>query len=212
MQLTRTWRETVTLPSSQQVSLRFVRPGDKPVFLRAFTRLSAESRYSRFFSHKNTLSQQELQYLTEVDDYDHVAIVAAHEPDNGAQEDIVGFGVARYVRIEGDLAEVAITITDDMQAQGLGNILINRLAKAAYERGVRRFRWEVLAENVAALKLLSSFSEHATDSTTIKLDDEGRVTVVEVRLDGKKLSEANLSRLLAAIKDGMWPSSLVLKR
>ena len=44
-------------------------------------------------------------------------------------------------------AEVAFVVRDDHQGRGLGSILLEHLAAAARERGMRRFEAEVLAEN-----------------------------------------------------------------
>ena len=44
-------------------------------------------------------------------------------------------------------AEIAFVVRDDHQGRGLGSILLEHLAAAARERGVRRFEAEVLAEN-----------------------------------------------------------------
>jgi hypothetical protein len=57
-----------------------------------------------------------LRYLTDVDHRDHKAIVAIDE-QTGA-----GVGLARYVRCPGrpEVAEVALTVTDDWQRTGVG--------------------------------------------------------------------------------------------
>ena len=48
---------------------------------------------------------------------------------------------------EPDTAEVAFVARDDHQGRGLGSILLEHLAAAARENGLRRFEAEVLAEN-----------------------------------------------------------------
>jgi GNAT superfamily N-acetyltransferase len=44
-------------------------------------------------------------------------------------------------------AEVAFVVRDDHQSRGLGSILLEHLAAAARERGVRCFEAEVLGQN-----------------------------------------------------------------
>ena len=143
------YRETATLRDGSTVELRPVRPDDKPIFLDGFARLSPESRYLRFFTGKEHLSAEELRYLTEVDGEKHFAI-GAIRPDG------VGAGVARFIRLddEPEVAELAVTVVDEMQRKGLGRILLERLVEAARERGVTHFRAEVLASNTAMLALL----------------------------------------------------------
>jgi GNAT superfamily N-acetyltransferase len=123
----------------------------------AFERLSPESRYARFMTPKTRLSDAELDYLTETDGYDHVALVALRKHLVTTTE---GLGVARFVRLveEPDTAEPAVTVIDDYQGVGLGSILLQRLIEAAWERDVRWFRSELLAENKASRKMMESLS------------------------------------------------------
>lgn len=95
-----------------------------------------------------------LRYLTNVDGRDHVAIVATTLPDASGRE--VGLGVARFVRAREDptLAEVALTVVDSAQHKGLGRILGIAIARAALERGVRRFTGPILRDNLAIRCLL----------------------------------------------------------
>ena len=106
---------------------------------------------------KPRFSSSELRYLTEIDGFDHVAIVAvsAEDPD-------VFYGVARFVRWQNDpeAAEAAIVVADPLQGHGLGRELGRRLAEEARERGVKRFTATLLGENVAAHRLFASISSH----------------------------------------------------
>jgi GNAT superfamily N-acetyltransferase len=65
------------------------------------------------------------------------------------------------LRAEPEVAEAAVTVVDALQGQGLGKLLLRRLSEAARERGIRRFRGQVLTENTAARKLLQSIDPHA---------------------------------------------------
>ena len=146
--------EEIVLRDGTRVTLRPIAPDDKDALARGFARLSPTSRYLRFHSHKQTLTDADLRYLTEVDGNDHFALVAV-TPSHDMREE-VGMGVARFVRDpkEPDLAEAAITVADDHQGKGLGKELLRHLVDAARERGVRRFQAEVLAENAPMVHLL----------------------------------------------------------
>lgn len=152
----RTYRETSQLRDGSRVLLRLVRPSDKALLERGFSRLSPESRYFRFFAAKERLSEQELSYLTELDHVHHLAIGAQHESAAHAE----GAGIARFIRLrdEPDVAEAAIAVADEMQGKGLGTLLLTRLIAAAGERGIKRFRFEVLAENTGMLRLLEAIA------------------------------------------------------
>ncbi|HET7787429.1 MAG TPA: GNAT family N-acetyltransferase [Myxococcales bacterium] len=147
------FREDHVLRDGTQVTLRHIRPDDAAELRRGLERLSPESRYRRFLSLVGELTDEQVKYLTCVDGRDHVAIVAV-TPGVPAE---VGLGVARFVRVPDDpeAAEAAITVVDDAQGKGLGRILALALARAAYERGVRRFRGRILADNAAVQQLLA---------------------------------------------------------
>lgn len=149
----RDYEETVHLRDGTKVTLRPIGPSDKQLLLEGFERLSPESRYARFLAPKQKLTDADLRYLTEVDGIDHFAIVALIRSRFGKQE---GVGVGRFVRSKdrADTAEPAITVADDQQGKGLGTILLHRLADAAWERGIRQFRCEVLTGNTRLRDLL----------------------------------------------------------
>jgi GNAT superfamily N-acetyltransferase len=142
---------------------------------RGFERLSPESRYRRFFVAKHTLSDAELTYLTDVDGFDHLAIVATTRLPDGTED---GLGIARIVRSKADpdVAEAAITVVDDWQNKGLGTLLLLRLVAAARERGIRRFESRALADNTALRDVLAPLGPVVT------MRREGDEVVIELEL------------------------------
>jgi fructokinase len=172
--------EEIRLADGTAVTLRPIRPDDKAALGQAFARLSAASRYQRFHSHKQTLTEDDLRYLTEVDGKDHFALVAT-TPSHDLRRD-VGIGVARFVRDvnEADLAEAAITVADDQQGKGLGKILLRHLVDAARERDIHRFRAEVLAENAPMVHLL-----RAAGAQVVRSDGATLLLEVPAQRDGE---------------------------
>ena len=152
--------EHVRLRDGTRALLRLIRPSDKQALVEGFGRLSEGSRHARFLGHKQTLSETELRYLTEVDHIDHFALVAARPRLFRKPQ---GLAVARFVRISGepDTAEPAITVTDDYQGKGLGTMLLHRLMEAAHERGVKRFRSELRTDNVVMKRMLEELDGRA---------------------------------------------------
>jgi len=164
------WSENVALRDGSTAELRLLRPEDRDELYAGFKRLSPESRYRRFFTDTVDLSPEVLDYLTQLDGYDHFAIVA-HRPSPDLKHD-VGIGVARFIRLkrEPSIAEAAITVTDDAQGLGLGRVLLARLREAALEREVACFRTSLLGSNDAMAKLVSDGFVHESDGTIIVID------------------------------------------
>jgi GNAT superfamily N-acetyltransferase len=156
---TRDYVEHAALRDGTRVVLRLIRPDDKELLRAGFERLSPASRYSRFLAPKAALSDDELRYLCDVDQEDHVAIGAVREDDP-----TLGLGTARFIRQPDrpDTAEAAIAVTDDAQHLGLGSLLGLRLIAAAAERGVTRFRCEVLGSNASMTGLLDQIAPDRT--------------------------------------------------
>jgi GNAT superfamily N-acetyltransferase len=156
-----TYEEHATLRDGSPVLLRLIQPDDKQLIRDGFERLSPESRYRRFFTPKHHLSDEELCYLTEIDQVRHVAIGALRRGEDGRD---LGLGVARFVALDPEpgTAEAAIAVLDEMQGKGLGSLLFQRLVAAACERGVTRFRCEVLGSNRAMHEFLRGQAADAT--------------------------------------------------
>ncbi len=153
--------ERAALRDGTPVRLRLLVPEDKALLAAGFAKLSAESRYARFMSPKLALDDHELRYLTEIDQENHFALGAIREEGDGHGEPI-GLGIARFIRLDPTTAEAAIVVADAVQGQGLGRLLLLRLCSAAAERGIERFRCEVLGSNTAAAGLLAQISPERT--------------------------------------------------
>jgi GNAT superfamily N-acetyltransferase len=126
---------------------------------RMFERLSPESIRFRFFSPIPRLTWPQLLHLADVDHQRRDALVALDG------DEIVA--VARYSD-EGDPdaprareAELAVTVEDAWQHQGLGRALTLRLAELARARGYRSFVATILPDNRAALGLVRNVAPDA---------------------------------------------------
>ncbi|HWM88169.1 MAG TPA: GNAT family N-acetyltransferase [Kofleriaceae bacterium] len=168
------WREKVVLEDGSKAELRLIRPEDKSLMLAAWERLSAESRYRRFFAAKNALTDAELRYLTEVDNVDHVAIGATRRRKGKVE----ALGVARFIRLTArpTAADVAVTVVDDAQGIGLGRVLLSRLIDAARERGIETFTCDVLAVNDGMRALARSLAPDSVEHS------DGPIVTVEMPL------------------------------
>jgi GNAT superfamily N-acetyltransferase len=179
------------------VRLRQGRADDRELLLRAFERLSDESRYLRFLAPMPELTGSMLRYLLSVDHHDHESIIALDERDGEA------VGVARYVRRRErpDVAELAVTVVDDWQGRGLGTALMDAIAARARQEGITAFTVMMLASNQPMMSLLEHLSEVRV------LDRESGTVEIEVPIPPIGLPRA-LQRLLrlAARRDiGLLP-------
>ena len=139
------------LPGGAVVRVRELRPGDQKALRAAFRELSPSSRYQRFLSPVADLSEELWRYLCSPDGRDHVAFVAFTSHD----ERVVG--VVRFVRHSVDRAagEMAVTVADAWQRQGLGSLLLGILVDAARRRGVRVFVAHALHSNIGVRRLMA---------------------------------------------------------
>jgi GNAT superfamily N-acetyltransferase len=154
----------ISLHDGTAVVIRPQTPEDRQPLAEFFARLSPTSRYQRFFTGMPPkLPSSMLKALANVDGERHVGLLAVRGGD------IVG--AARYVRREDSphIADIAFTVADELQGNGLGRLLMRELQAHAARRGVTRFAFDVLATNDAALavaRLLGARLQR--DGTTIE--------------------------------------------
>ena len=81
----------------------------------------------------------------------------------GADGTVEGIATARFVRTVEDprVAEIALTVIDDYQGQGLGRTMLGRLAAAALQRGVARLRALIVPDNAPVLGMLRKYAPSA---------------------------------------------------
>ena len=134
--------------------MRPIRPEDADALREGYAELSDDSKRARFHTAAHELTDSQIRYLTDVDHDVHEALVAEAETKAGRR----GVAVARYVRLddEPEVAEVAITVADEFQDQGVGSAVFDELSQLAYQRGVRWFRGWVLPSNRRAIDFFTS--------------------------------------------------------
>lgn len=128
--------------------------GDEEQLCSFLAALSPEARRLRFFSGAVDIEQVAHQ-------------VAAAGPGRlgllalGADGEIVGHAVA--ITLSPQCAEVAVEVVDELHGEGLGTILIGRLAELAESAGMTTFVARVLGDNRAMLDVFrEGFDAHVS--------------------------------------------------
>ncbi|GAA0937571.1 GNAT family N-acetyltransferase [Pseudonocardia zijingensis] len=139
------WEADVVASDGGIVHLRPIVPGDADALLRFHQSLSERTRYLRYFGPYPRIPPRDLERFTTVDHRTRVALICLLGDEIIAVGRYEGLGAGADGRVES--AEVAFVVRDDHQGRGLGSILLEHLAAAARENGLRRFEAEVLVEN-----------------------------------------------------------------
>lgn len=158
----------VKLADGADALLSPLAPGDRLLLVEGLAELSIESRFTRFGQGVGSLTEAELDYLSNIDLHNHVAW--------GGAIDGEGAGVGRYIRLsDQDCAELAVTVLDQYQRRGLGTLLFHALTAVARADGISEFCFEFVPENVPVRRMVSGLD--------LSLDETGRALTGRVSLD-----------------------------
>ncbi|HEY7439357.1 MAG TPA: GNAT family N-acetyltransferase [Acidimicrobiia bacterium] len=144
---------TGTRVGARGLTMRPIAETDAPLLRELFDRMSPESRYYRFHSPVQKVSDRWLEHLTHVDHCAREALIAFVDGK------IVG--VARYAAMPDDptTAELAIVVADAWQRRGIATALLRALGTMAAARGVARWTGSVIAENRAVVALVDTLTD-----------------------------------------------------
>ena len=175
--------------------IRPVLPGDKEHLRDGVARLSETSRYRRFFAFVKVLSDDQLQYLTEIDYRDHMAWIAFDMTNAKG----LPIGVARYIRLENEpgSAEAAVTVVDTHQGRGVGTLLLAFLCRTAKDNEIDSFVAYVLDDNEPMLRIFRDLGAR------VDREEPGIVRVtVPVPNDPDGLPDTPAGRVFKAVAQG----------
>ncbi|MDT4971017.1 MAG: hypothetical protein QOG22_1160 [Pseudonocardiales bacterium] len=190
------WEADVVVADGGTVHLRPIRPSDAEALVEFHAGLSTHTRYLRYFSAYPRIPERDLYRFTNVDHHDRVALIA----QLGGKIIAVG----RYEREpDTDGAEIAFVVADAHQGRGIGSVLLEHLAAAAREIGLKRFQAIVLAENTAMIRVFRDAGYAATrhlDYGEVTLEfavDETAVTEAVMREREQRAEARSMRRVLA---------------
>src|SRR5689334_23696591 len=131
----------VLLSDGATVHIRPIRPDDADRIVALHSRFSERTRYLRYFSAYPRIPPRDLERFVNVDHHAREAFVVE------LGDDLIAVGRYEQLGEPASQAEVAFVVEDAHQGRGIGSVLIEHLAAAARERGIRRFVAEVLPGN-----------------------------------------------------------------
>jgi len=170
------WEADVLLRDGSTMRVRPIRPDDAAALQAFHVAQSERSTYFRFFAPLRRLPERDLDRLVTVDHVDRVALVVT------GGSSIVAVG--RYDRVAPDRAEVAFNVADTLQGRGLGSVLLEHLAAAARERGIRTFVADVLPGNARMIRVFTDAGYEVAQRY------EDGVISLEFRIDPTEASRA----------------------
>jgi acetyltransferase len=139
------------LADGTNMVIRPIRPEDAALEQEFVRNLSEESRYFRFMSSVQELSESMLVRFTQIDYSREMALIAVKEEHDKEIE----LGVTRYaINPDGESCEFALVVADSMRGRGLGHKLMIALMDTARSKGLKSMEGEVLNSNTSMLKLM----------------------------------------------------------
>jgi RimJ/RimL family protein N-acetyltransferase len=157
------FQQASALRDGTPVLIRTARADDRERLVAAFNALDSQSVYTRYFSFRKGFSEAELGRL-DAPDFEHFVLLVVTR-GSGADETIIAG--ASYAVVDPTApsvaAEVAFTVEEDYQGQGLASKLLTTITDIARSRGIKRLEADVLAVNKA---MLSVFRRSGLPMTT----------------------------------------------
>ena len=141
-----------TLKNGMPITLRSLHDDDRERIAAAVRGLEVQTVYTRLFSHRKQLTDAGLDRIMRTDPEREVVLVATIASSDA--ETIIGSG--RYVVLSSGpsgRAEIAFTVEEDYQGQGVAGRLFSALADVARQHGISVFEAEVLAGNPSMLRV-----------------------------------------------------------
>ncbi|MGJ7512605.1 N-acetyltransferase family protein [Variovorax sp. GT1P44] len=166
----------VVLRDGTRATIRAMRPNDRDRLKAMFAELERESVYTRFFGYLKELPEEWLNRASRVDFIRRTGLVVTIRA--GDEEIVIGSATSVAVAAPdgAKAAEVAFTVEEDYQGQGLAGRLLTALADIARRHGIERFTADVLSHNAAMLAVFRR------SGLPMRSHREGGVTHVELDL------------------------------
>lgn len=147
-----------TTKTGRSVLVRPIKPVDEDNLRTFFHNLSDHSIYLRYFRRLKSMPQKILQKTADIDYSKDMAIVVLSPPD-AYQHQIVA--IAQWVSdpregIVQNVPEIAFQVRDDLQREGLGSFLFEKMMEIAIISSLLTLKADVLADNVGMKRVFEN--------------------------------------------------------
>ncbi|MCE0557907.1 MULTISPECIES: bifunctional acetate--CoA ligase family protein/GNAT family N-acetyltransferase [unclassified Motilimonas] len=157
--------EYFTLRNGNKVLVRPILPEDEPKHRVFDSGLSAEDRYKRYFGERAQMTHEEMALLTQIDYAREMAFVAVACDEHGEGDTL---GVVRASTDPDNTdAEFAMVVKGDMQGQGLGRFLLEKLIRYYKANGTQVLMGFTMIQN----RGMSELAKKLGFKVTIELED-----------------------------------------
>lgn len=137
--------------SREKLQIRLLESGDADNLIQIFTQMGSESRFKRFLQTMEHVTpaqvEREANHIIEQ--------IPAHGNGLIAIQNGQPLGVARYVKLDDHKAEIAVSVIDSAQGQGVGSQLLPLLSELAYDNGIMELVGTVSNNNEPMWHLLN---------------------------------------------------------
>jgi acetyl coenzyme A synthetase (ADP forming)-like protein len=193
----------VVLRDGSTVHIRPARSSDATRVEDYLIGLSPETRRLRFWGTAIDVRGVAAQ-VVDVDYVNHLTLLVLRGGDEGRM-----IGGAQYVRVDGNRAEVSLSVTDEAQGKGIGSILLGHLAQAAAQHGITTFVAEVLPENHNMINVFrTSGFPVSIRATPGSLDVEFPISLTEEAAEHFERRE--IEAAVAAMRTFLTPESVAV--
>jgi GNAT superfamily N-acetyltransferase len=141
------------------VLVRPARISDEDALRDLFYRMSDESTFRRFLTHKRAQPHDEMLELVNLNYEHNMALIVSRVVNDN--EDIIGMG--RYdVDPATLMGDIALVVRDEQHNHGIGTVLMRRMAEIGKARGLAGFSANVVVQNKAMMAIIqkSGYTVH----------------------------------------------------